>query len=45
MAHRYFGAGMGDLYVDGQSDEGQRLFVMRPEQWRTVDYRKILPAK
>lgn len=43
MAHRYFGQGMGDLYVDGQPGEGNRVFVMRPERWRTVDYAKIMP--
>ena len=43
MAHRYFGKAMGDLYVDGQSREGNLVFVMRPERWRTVDYGKILP--
>jgi nitroimidazol reductase NimA-like FMN-containing flavoprotein (pyridoxamine 5'-phosphate oxidase superfamily) len=44
MAHRYFGQGMGDLYTDGQPHDGQLLFVMRPERWRTVDYRKIMPS-
>ena len=43
MARRYFGQGMGDLYVESQSREGNLVFVMRPERWRTVDYGTILP--
>lgn len=41
MAHRYFGPKLGDLYVSGQSHDGQQVFVMRPERWRTVDYGKL----
>ena len=41
MAHRYFGAELGDAYVAGNSADGQLVFVMRPERWRTVDYRKM----
>ena len=43
MAHRYFGPEMGDAYVEATaSEQGDSLvFVMRPERWRTVDYRKM----
>jgi hypothetical protein len=42
MAHRYFGQELGDLYVDGGSDnEASLVFTMRPERWRTVDYTKL----
>ena len=41
MAHRYFGAELGDAYTAGTPHEGQLVFVMRPERWRTVDYRKM----
>jgi len=41
MARRYFGEQLGDQYVDGGSDEGSLVYVMRPERWRTVDYRKL----
>ena len=41
MAHRYFGPGLGAAYVDGQSGSAGRVFVMRPERWRTVDYAKV----
>ncbi len=41
MAHRYFGAEFGDAYIAG-TPHGDRewVFVMQPERWRTVDYRK-----
>ena len=29
MAHRYFGAKLGDLYVSGTPQEGQLVFTMR----------------
>jgi hypothetical protein len=41
MAHRYFGPELGDLYVDSQSGDDNRVFTMRPERWRTVDYGKL----
>ena len=41
MAHRYFGAELGDAYVGGGSGEGDLVFTMQPERWRTVDYRKM----
>ena len=40
MARRYFGEQMGDAYTAATGAEGQTVFVMRPEKWRTVDYRK-----
>lgn len=43
MAHRYFGAEMGDAYVASSPSEGSRVFVMQPDRWRTVDYRKMGP--
>jgi len=46
MAHRYFGAALGDMYTDGGAAEDSTLvFVMQPERWRTVDYGKILPPE
>lgn len=41
MARRYFGKELGDQYTDGGSDEASFVYVMRPERWRTVDYRKL----
>lgn len=41
MAHRYLGAQLGDAYADGVPGEDNLVFVMRPERWRTVDYRKL----
>ncbi len=41
MAHRYFGARLGDAYTASGSDQDQLVFVMQPERWRTVDYRKM----
>ena len=40
MAHRYFGRELGDRYVENTGDENSLVFTMRPERWRTVDYRK-----
>lgn len=40
MARRYFGAEPGDQYADATGVAGQTVFVMQPEKWRTVDYRK-----
>ncbi len=42
MAHRYFGKEMGDLYTDSQGEEGNVVYVMRPERWRTVDYGNVI---
>lgn len=41
MARRYFGEELGDAYVKSSPIEGQRVYVMRPDRWRTVDYGKM----
>jgi nitroimidazol reductase NimA-like FMN-containing flavoprotein (pyridoxamine 5'-phosphate oxidase superfamily) len=41
MAHRYFGAEQGDTYVAAGGNEESLVFVMQPDRWRTVDYRKM----
>ncbi len=42
MAHRYFGRELGDEYTDSQSGgDASVVFTMRPERWRTVDYRNL----
>lgn len=41
LAHRYFGPDMGDTYVDS-SDAQSLRFTMRPEQWWSVDYSKLM---
>lgn len=41
MAHRYFGAELGDLYTDAQEGDGSIRITMRPERWFTVDYSKM----
>ena len=41
MARRYFGTELGDAYVANSPNQGQLMFVMQPERWRTVDYRKM----
>lgn len=40
MAHRYFGARMGDTYVESSDDQALK-FTMRPQRWWTVDYSKV----
>ena len=40
MARRYFGEELGDQYAAATGSDGQTVYVMRPERWRTVDYRK-----
>jgi uncharacterized protein len=41
LARRYFGAELGDRYIDGTRDLVENVLVrMRPERWRTVDYTK-----
>ena len=42
MAHRYFGKELGDWYVES-SPSDSHVYVMRPERWWTVDYRKMQP--
>ena len=41
MARRYFGVELGDQYTDQDSDAESLVYVMRPERWRTVDYRRL----
>ncbi|MBA2283197.1 MAG: pyridoxamine 5'-phosphate oxidase family protein [Acidimicrobiia bacterium] len=41
MAHRYFGAELGDLYVASSNDHESLKFSMRPGRWWTVDYSKL----
>ena len=40
MARRYFGDEIGDQYAEATGVDGQIVFVMHPDYWRTVDYRK-----
>lgn len=40
MARRYFGKEAGDAFVAATASEPSNVYVMRPERWRTVDYRK-----
>jgi hypothetical protein len=40
MARRYFGRELGDRYAESSANEDSLVFTMRPERWRTVDYRK-----
>ena len=40
MAHRYFGAELGDLYVESIEGGSSLTWTMRPERWWTVDYAK-----
>jgi nitroimidazol reductase NimA-like FMN-containing flavoprotein (pyridoxamine 5'-phosphate oxidase superfamily) len=40
MARRYFGEELGDQYAAATGSDGQTVYVMRPERWRTVDYQK-----
>jgi nitroimidazol reductase NimA-like FMN-containing flavoprotein (pyridoxamine 5'-phosphate oxidase superfamily) len=41
LARRYFGAQLGDSYIENTRDlVGQVLIRMRPERWLTVDYAK-----
>ena len=41
MARRYFGTELEDAYVSGNSTSDSLVFIMRPDRWRTVDYRKM----
>ena len=41
LAHRYLGAEIGDLYLKGNSGEGDIVYTMTPGRWRTVDYAKL----
>jgi nitroimidazol reductase NimA-like FMN-containing flavoprotein (pyridoxamine 5'-phosphate oxidase superfamily) len=40
LAHRYFGAELGDLYVGGSDGEGNLKYSMQPTRWWSVDYAK-----
>jgi nitroimidazol reductase NimA-like FMN-containing flavoprotein (pyridoxamine 5'-phosphate oxidase superfamily) len=41
LARRYFGAQLGDSYIENTRDlVGNVLIRMRPERWLTVDYAK-----
>jgi uncharacterized protein len=40
MAHRYFGAELGDLYIASIKGEASLTWTMRPERWWSVDYAK-----
>jgi nitroimidazol reductase NimA-like FMN-containing flavoprotein (pyridoxamine 5'-phosphate oxidase superfamily) len=40
MAHRYFGAELGDLYVESIKGGSSLTWTMRPERWWSVDYSK-----
>jgi nitroimidazol reductase NimA-like FMN-containing flavoprotein (pyridoxamine 5'-phosphate oxidase superfamily) len=41
LAYRYFGAQLGDSYIENTRDlVGNVLIRMRPERWLTVDYAK-----
>jgi nitroimidazol reductase NimA-like FMN-containing flavoprotein (pyridoxamine 5'-phosphate oxidase superfamily) len=40
MAHRYFGAELGDLYIESIKGEASLTWTMRPERWWSVDYSK-----
>ena len=40
MARRYFGIELGDRYLAESGNGESAVFTMRPERWRTIDYRK-----
>jgi nitroimidazol reductase NimA-like FMN-containing flavoprotein (pyridoxamine 5'-phosphate oxidase superfamily) len=40
MAHRYFGAELGDIYIESTKIESSLTWTMRPERWWSVDYEK-----
>ncbi len=42
MARRYLGTELGDRFVESEGrGEENLVYTMRPERWRTVDYRKL----
>ena len=41
LAHRYFGADLGDAYLAGTQEGSPRKFSMRPTRWWSVDYTKL----
>ena len=45
MAIRYLGPEMGEMYLamtDDRAREPSVLVEMRPERWRSVDFRKMI---
>jgi hypothetical protein len=40
MAHRSFGAELGDMYLESIKGEESLTWTMRPERWWSVDYSK-----
>jgi len=40
MAHRYFGAELGDLYIESIEGEASLTWTMCPERWWSVNYSK-----
>src|ERR671911_2612993 len=40
MAHRYFGAELGDMYIESIKGEPSLTWTMRPERWWSVHYSK-----
>ena len=44
MARRYFGRELGDRYAETSANGDNLVLTMRPERWRTVDYRKDVAA-
>jgi len=40
MAHRYFGAELGDIYTESTKGASSLTWTMRPERWWSVDYAK-----
>lgn len=41
LAHRYFGADLGDAYIAGTQEGSPLKFSMRPTRWWSVDYSKL----
>jgi hypothetical protein len=48
VAIRYLGPEMGEMYLAMTADDRARepsvLVEMRPERWRSVDYRKMIAS-
>lgn len=41
MAYRYFDQATADMYLKGSADGTSNYYLMRPEQWLTLDYTKM----
>jgi general stress protein 26 len=41
MAYRYFDRATADMYLKGSADGTSNYYLMRPEQWLTLDYSKM----